>query len=179
MVHGQQGVQRFIAERLPGEGRVAGHQAAAHVQFTVENPLFDRATAAFQQLDGDIGITPAVLGKQSGEQRITGQQRQAQAQFSTGQLLHVVQLAEQFGLQAQHRFGALQHHGAGGGQADMCAGALQQRRTEALFQLCHLFAHGGLTDVQGSAGLGKATAMDDFDKAAQLFEFHGHDSRLE
>jgi len=70
-------------------------------------------------------------------------------------VLHVVQLAEQLVLQAQHGFGALQHNLAGGSQADLRADAVEQRRAQAVFQLCDLFAHGGLADVQGFPGLGK------------------------
>ena len=94
-------------------------------------------------------------------------------------MLHVIQLAEQLALQAQHGFGPLQHDLAGGGQADLRAGALKQRRAQALFKLCHLFADGGLADVQGFARLGETASMDDFDKAAQLFEFHDRNSSLE
>jgi hypothetical protein len=48
-----------------------------------------------------------------------------------------------------------------------------------LLQLRHLFADGGLADMQGFPCLGKAPSVDHFDKAAQLFEFHRPDSSLE
>jgi len=94
-------------------------------------------------------------------------------------LAEVVQFAEQFVAQAQHAFGPLQHHVAGGGEVDMRTLALQQGRAEALFQLGDLLADRRLADVQGPGRLGEAALADHLDKAAQLFEIHGGDSRLE
>ncbi|MNP80110.1 hypothetical protein D3C76_1781110 [compost metagenome] len=59
-----------------------------------------------------------------------------------------------------------QHHGAGVGQAQVRAAAFQQLHAEALLQLGHLLADGGLGGVQGLAGLGEATLADHFDEAA-------------
>jgi hypothetical protein len=94
-------------------------------------------------------------------------------------LIQVVQLTEQLGLLAQHRFCPLQHHLAGRRQANLRTQAIQQGRAQALLQLCHLLADRGLADVQGFAGLGKTAPVDHFNKTAQLFEFHSHDSSLE
>ena len=75
--------------------------------------------------------------------------------------------------QAQHAFGPLQHHAAGGGQAQLRAQSFEQRRTQALFELSDLLAHGGLTDVQGFCRLSETALMHDFDEGFELFEFHG------
>ncbi|BDB21875.1 hypothetical protein cym2001_52400 [Pseudomonas sp. CYM-20-01] len=69
-------------------------------------------------------------------------------------------------MQAQHGFGALQDDLAGGGQANLRADPVEQGRAQALLQLRNLFADGGLADMQGFAGLGKATAVDYLDEAA-------------
>ena len=48
----------------------------------------------------------------------------------------------------------------------------QQTDTQARLQLGDLFADGRLTGMQHGGGLGEAALMHDFDKTAQLFEFH-------
>ena len=49
---------------------------------------------------------------------------------------------------------------------------VKQRRAEALLQLCDLFAHRRLADVQVLGGLGKAAVAYHLNEGTQLFEFH-------
>ncbi|MNC36106.1 hypothetical protein D3C75_846140 [compost metagenome] len=175
----QQGIQWFVAERLVVERLVTGRQAATQFQFATLDCLFDATAAAFEQLDRNVRVTPPILGEQPGEQRVAAQHRQAQAQFTAAHLAEVVQFAEQCLTLAQQGFATLQHDAPGSGQVQLRGLALQQRLAHILLKLGHLLAHGRLADVQGLCGLGKTAAVDHFDKAAQLFEFHDRNSILE
>ncbi|MNP09094.1 hypothetical protein D3C76_1011850 [compost metagenome] len=168
----QQHIHWFITEGLVTEGRIDRRQAATQFQFAIEHCLLDAQATAFDQLHVDIRIAPPVFGEQCGEQRIATQQRQPQAQFTARQMAQVIQLTDQFVVQAQHGFGTLQDDAAGSGEVQLRSQALQQCHAQALFQLCNLFTHGRLADVQRLACLGKATLAHDLDEAAKLFEFH-------
>ncbi|MNO80361.1 hypothetical protein D3C76_715680 [compost metagenome] len=162
----EQGVQRFVAERLQVEIRVAGRQAAAQLQFAGAHQFFHGLAAALDQIHLDVRIAPPVLGEAPGEQRIGAQQRQAEAQLAAIHLTQVVQFGMQFALQAQHVLGAAQHHFAGGGQLQMWAAAVEQLHVQALLQLGDLLAHRRLAGVQAHGGLGEAALAHHFDKAA-------------
>ena len=74
--------------------------------------------------------------------------------------------------QVEHLFGVFGENLARGGERDAAAEALEERRSQFLFQLPYLRADRRLRAVTGLGGFGEALQPDDLQERMELIEIH-------